>query len=124
VGEHRRARGEPKARVLAGGRLAPREPLQHRLDSLQSAGRHQRPVGGSVRVPVEDLGVASIGERARELLARLARDGDGIWHPRREDRETLMELSERLELDLPLDAFRAPEVASAFLRRALAAIRG
>jgi hypothetical protein len=64
----------------------------------------------------------SIGERARELLARLASHADGAWHPRREDRETLMELSERLELDLPVDAFLAPEVAMAFLRRALAVL--
>jgi hypothetical protein len=70
------------------------------------------------------LVVASIGERARELLGRLAGTADGVWHPRREDRETLMELSERLELDLPVDAFLAPEVALAFLRRALARLNG
>lgn len=66
--------------------------------------------------------LASIGERARELLGRLSGAADGVWHPRRQDRETLMELSERLELDLPVDAFLAPEVALAFLRRALATL--
>ena len=64
----------------------------------------------------------SIGDRARELLGRLARTANGAWHPLREDRETLMELSERLDLDLPVDAFLVPEVALAFLRRALAVL--
>jgi len=63
--------------------------------------------------------VASIGERGRELCGRLASTSEGVWHPRREDRETLMELSERLEMDLPVDAFLAPSVALSFLRRAL-----
>jgi hypothetical protein len=65
----------------------------------------------------------SIGDRAQELLGRLARTANGAWHPGREDRETLMELSERLELDLPVDAFLTPEVALAFLRRALAVLK-
>jgi hypothetical protein len=82
------------------------------------------PAKGSSPTGREGLVVASIGERARDLLGRLAGTADGVWHPRREDRETLMELSERLELDLPVDAFLAPEVALAFLRRALVRLNG
>jgi len=68
--------------------------------------------------------LAQLGQRARELVSRLAGASGGAWHPVRADRETMMELSERLDLDLPVDAFRFPEAASAFLRRALRSLDG
>jgi hypothetical protein len=64
-----------------------------------------------------------IGERARDLAVRLSGSATGAWPPHRHDRETLLELSERLDLDLPVDAFRSPDVALAFLQRALRALR-
>ena len=64
----------------------------------------------------------ALGERARDLLARLEGTGDPTWHINSADHETLIEVAETLNQSLPLDAFRRTEPAKELLRLALGAL--
>jgi hypothetical protein len=64
----------------------------------------------------------ALGERARDLLARLEGMGDPTWHINSADHETLVELAEKLNQNLPLDAFRRTEPAKELLRLAVRAL--